>query len=546
MMTMLMEPIYYYGGCNGHGSGSGSGRKYLYQQKQRYTSMQRQQLHTQQLRLGRRRLDRCQSYCRRLYHLTTFLCNRNKTKNFIQDRIVGDGYTSLSRSPSKSLTRMIRLSKRMSELDLCSRREADRLIADGLVKINCNIKINDNSNSHNDRGNNDGDRDVRISSNTANIRTAVIGEKVPSDIPVDDIIISSSSNHNNNNNDKSRLSSSFVSSPVCIHSVVLNKPGGYVSGQAEHGHPPAIRLLTRENYFHDYDNHQQQQRLLRNRRQNNERGINIKEDDDDGNGDDDEIMENHRHLRNIDLSWKGYAPAGRLDLDSTGLLVFTMNGVIAKKLLQDGSNIEKEYLVDVVPATKPTKNELRLDPSFQLPRTTFDLSRLTKGGERLLGVNNEGIITEKQLQNQVIVNDPKGRRIRQPSLTSSASGMVRRSKPLKPCHVEWIDGFKNDDHTDYRSRHWDKPPNRFPVGRRKMKLRFVLREGKKNQIKRMCRELIGWHVTNIHRVRIGPITIMNDENVTAKISKKKQSFLPVGCWRPLTQHEIDFILRSGS
>ena len=547
IMTMSMKRTFY-GRCGG--------RKYLYQQKQRY-SMQRQQLQIQQLKVVKRQLDRSQLHCHRLYHLSTFFCNRSDTKKYIQDRNV-DGDKALSPSPSsKSSTKMIRLSKRMSELDLCSRREADRLIADGLVRINCNVKVDGTNNGQNDTIREDDGKSG--SGGGGGVRTAVIGEKVPSDITLDDIIIISSSG-NNSNNDKSRdhdeddekpsfVSSSSSFSSVGIHSVVLNKPGGYVSGQAEHGHPPAIRLLTRENYFHDYDK-RQQHRLLRNRRQNRERNIEIDKDDDDDDGDD--IMEIHRHLRSIDFSWKGYAPAGRLDLDSTGLLVFTMNGVIAKKLLQDGSNIEKEYLVDVVPAAKPTKHELRLDPSFQLPRTTFDLSRLTKGGETLLEANNEIINTEKQLQSQATANGPKGRSIRQPSQTSSASRIVRRSKPLKPCHVEWIDGFDDDDDddddTDNKRRHWDKLLNHFPVERRrrKMKLRFILREGKKNQIKRMCRELIGWHVTHIHRVRIGPIMIMNDEKEKGYISKKKQPFLPVGCWRPLTQHEIGKILGSDS
>jgi 16S rRNA U516 pseudouridylate synthase RsuA-like enzyme len=72
-------------------------------------------------------------------------------------------------------------------------------------------------------------------------------------------------------------------------------------------------------------------------------------------------------------------------------------------------------------------------------------------------------------------------------------------------------------------------------------MRIVLREGKKNQIKRMCRELIGWHVEHIHRIRIGPISINiggddGDDN----------DILPEGCWRPLTQDEIDTIISSSS
>ena len=44
---------------------------------------------------------------------------------------------------------------------------------------------------------------------------------------------------------------------------------------------------------------------------------------------------------------KGLAPAGRLDIDSSGLLVLTQDGRIAKLLIRENSPIEKEYLVRV-------------------------------------------------------------------------------------------------------------------------------------------------------------------------------------------------------
>ncbi|WP_245518948.1 pseudouridine synthase, partial [Mesorhizobium sp. M3A.F.Ca.ET.174.01.1.1] len=46
------------------------------------------------------------------------------------------------------------------------------------------------------------------------------------------------------------------------------------------------------------------------------------------------------HLRQL-------APAGRLDIDSTGLLVLTQDGRIAKQLIGGHSEIDKEYLVRV-------------------------------------------------------------------------------------------------------------------------------------------------------------------------------------------------------
>ena len=52
-------------------------------------------------------------------------------------------------------------------------------------------------------------------------------------------------------------------------------------------------------------------------------------------------------------------------------------------------------------------------------------------------------------------------------------------------------------------------------------LRFVLREGKKRQIRRMC-ELVGLNVTGLKRIRIGSVTL---------------SKLPVGTWRYLRPDE---------
>jgi 23S rRNA pseudouridine2604 synthase len=47
-----------------------------------------------------------------------------------------------------------------------------------------------------------------------------------------------------------------------------------------------------------------------------------------------------RHLRKL-------APAGRLDIDSTGMLVLTQDGRIAKQLIGEKSDVEMEYMVRV-------------------------------------------------------------------------------------------------------------------------------------------------------------------------------------------------------
>lgn len=176
--------------------------------------------------------------------------------------------------------------------------------------------------------------------------------------------------------------------------ILLNKPVGYVSAQPEAGYQPAICLINQESRF---------------------RG--------------DQAMQhfNPAHL-------KGLAPGGRLDIDSSGLLVLTQDGRIAKQLIGAESGTEKEYLVRVQGA-------------------------LSKHGLDLL---NHGL----SLDNEV----------------------------LKRAEVAW----QNRD-----------------------QLRFILREGKKRQIRRMC-ELVGLKVTALKRVRIG---------------KVKLGDLPLGKWRYLRDNE---------
>jgi 23S rRNA pseudouridine2604 synthase len=176
--------------------------------------------------------------------------------------------------------------------------------------------------------------------------------------------------------------------------VLLHKPVGYVSGQPEKNYKPAITLVSAQTHFAE---------------------------------DRSKLRFGPQHLR-------GLAPAGRLDIDSTGLLVLTQDGRIAKHLIGENSRIEKEYLVRVT-------------------------GRLAKDGLALL---NHGL-----------------------SLDGEA---------LRPAQVSW----QNRD-----------------------QLRFVLHQGKKRQIRRMC-ELVGLTVTGLKRVRIGKVMLGD---------------LPVGQWRYLRDDE---------
>jgi 23S rRNA pseudouridine2604 synthase len=160
--------------------------------------------------------------------------------------------------------------------------------------------------------------------------------------------------------------------------ILLNKPVGYVSGQPEPGSTPAVTLIAAASQVRQSGDPEFKPWMLR-----------------------------------------GLAPAGRLDVDSTGLLVLTQDGRIAKKLIGEDSEAEKEYLVRVS-------------------------GELVKDGLKLLN-----------------------------------HGLELDDKPLKPARVKQI----NED-----------------------QLHFILREGKKRQIRRMC-ELVGLRVTGLKRVRIGKVKL---------------------------------------
>lgn len=176
--------------------------------------------------------------------------------------------------------------------------------------------------------------------------------------------------------------------------ILLHKPIGYVSGQPEPGYKPAVALISSSSRWN--------------------------------------LDKSPRKFDTTQL--KGLEPAGRLDIDSTGLLVLTQDGRIAKKIIGETSEVDKEYLVRVT-------------------------GTLAADGLKLL---NHGLSLD--------------------------------GKKLKPAQVRW----QNED-----------------------QLCFVLHEGKKRQIRRMC-ELVGLKVVGLKRIRIGKVMLGN---------------LPPGQWRYLRDDE---------
>ncbi len=242
----------------------------------------------------------------------------------------------------------LRLSKRMSELGLASRREADAWIARGGVRV-------------------DG---------------AVVSELGSRVLPEQRITIDPRARN----------------AQAQLVTVLLNKPVGYVSGQAEDGYRPARVLVTPDRQWRE-----------------------------DRSG----IRFQPQHLKSL-------VPAGRLDIDSVGLLVLTQDGRVARQLIGEDSEVEKEYLVRVAaPAGAPLS--------------------------------------------------PQG-------LALLRHGLELDGQALRPARVEWANADQ---------------------------LRFVLIEGRKRQIRRMC-EAVGLQVLGLKRVRIGAVAL---------------GALPAGQWRYLRADE---------
>ncbi len=244
-----------------------------------------------------------------------------------------------------------RLSKRMTALGLASRREADAWIEAGWVRVDGQL--------------------------------AVLGQRVGPHVHIE-------------------IDPAARQQQAQRVTILINKPIGYVSGQAEDGYEPASVLVKPANHWPE-----------------DRCGLKL----------------HPGHLR-------GLAPAGRLDIDSVGLLVLTQDGRIARQIIGENSDIEKEYLVRV-------SYQGQTQPQHQFPASALAL-----------------------LQH----------------------GLILDGQRLKPAKVSW----QNED-----------------------QLRFVLREGRKRQIRRMC-EQVDLKVLGLKRVRIGSVVLGK---------------LPPGQWRFLGPHE---------
>jgi 23S rRNA pseudouridine2604 synthase len=169
---------------------------------------------------------------------------------------------------------------------------------------------------------------------------------------------------------------------------------------------------------------------------------------------------------------RSLAPSGRLDIDSTGLLVLTQDGRVARQLIGEDSEMEKEYLVRVA-YTGHENTAAAAAASATYGGKANQLSVI--GDFDRVSANVQAVFPPAQLA-----------RLRH--------GLSLDGKALKTAKVDW----QNPE-----------------------QLRFVLTEGKKRQIRRMC-EQVGLTVVGLKRVRIGRVNLGQ---------------LPVGQWRYLGRDE---------
>jgi 23S rRNA pseudouridine2604 synthase len=282
----------------------------------------------------------------------------------------------------------VRLNKRMAELGMASRREADEWIGKGWVKV-------------------DG-------------RVAEMGMQVLPNVRIE-------------------IDKQAQGQQANQVTILLNKPIGLVSGQAEDGHEPAITLIQPHNRW----------------------------------------AECNARFFFHGSQLKSLVPAGRLDIDSTGLLVLTQDGRVARQLIGEESVMEKEYLVRVV------YTGVANSAAANSPSATYGGRPSGSGGkvQQLSRIDDDDPVSSDV---QSVFPAEKLRLLRH--------GLRLDDQALKPAKVEW----QNPE-----------------------QLRFVLTEGKKRQIRRMC-ELVGLRVVGLKRVRVGKVMLGN---------------LPVGQWRYLQPHE---------
>jgi 23S rRNA pseudouridine2604 synthase len=232
--------------------------------------------------------------------------------------------------------------------------------------------------------------------------------------------------------------------------VIFHKPLGVLSGvfgELREVNPlissytPAIKLLIKKNMYYNYN----------------------------ANGEPDPEEENRAEPYQL----QKFAPAGRLDINSTGLLLFTQCGKTASSIIGPNSTVEKEYIVRLNTVHSNYDDYFKFNNQYRVnPAKHFSIKETYNP--------NQAPTTPEEIAE---------------CLEKLRNGITCSGEFLEAKSVELIK--KNEQ------------------------LRIVLLRGKKHHIRRML-EGVGWKVHALKRVRIGKVVLGS---------------LPMKKWRYLRPHE---------
>ncbi|KAL7557904.1 hypothetical protein ACA910_009219 [Epithemia clementina (nom. ined.)] len=334
------------------------------------------------------------------------------------------------------------LNKYMAHKGLCSRREADKYLEKGWVLLNGIIPTKEQSMT-------------RIDPNDPNLVV--------------------------------ELTSKAAMDQAQRCTILLHKPLGVVSCQPESKEQtPAVTLLTADRQYHgtNYRNHAHSSSSSSSPPPSRQHGNN----------------NNENNWKDNPRKQKGWAVAGRLDVNSSGLLILTQSGKVARELIRPNGDVEKEYLVRI-PLVRDLDHKIELlrqgiyEKFSTTPPSTSSSSTMSRESMTSRSPpwsrygqydddddNEEDDTTPNQTQQR----DPKQQQQQQQhQQQQNRDGVWLRAKV-----VEQI----NDN-----------------------QLRFVLTTGITHQIRRMC-DAVALPIQSIKRVRMGKI-VLGD--------------LPLGKWKYL-------------
>lgn len=210
-------------------------------------------------------------------------------------------------------------------------------------------------------------------------------------------------------------------------------------------------------------------------------------------------------------------------MDSSGMLIFTQDGTLARALVGGEGKVEKEYHVTVARQQSPRAIHLR-----------GNHDKATVVNEQQLGLLRHGLqLDGRQLRPALVsivdthIGASRGDQQEPQSVRKPKRGRNRDRQYSKLRSSRNRQNRRNLSTGNHSHRHSE--PHGSTTTQPTVVLRFVLREGRYRQIRRMC-DAVGLNVLNLHRVRIGNLALDD---------------LRTGYWRFATEADIVQLTYSG-